>query len=96
MKALVLALFLASPAAAQQQPCDTRAAILAGLTGQYGETRRAMGISGDGWLIEWWGNGDTGTWTITKTSAGGVMCMIGSGQNFQTIAETLPKPGTEM
>ena len=34
---------------------------------------------------------ETGTWTITVTTAAGMTCLVASGQAFEELAESLPQ-----
>jgi hypothetical protein len=72
--------------------CGGRASVEQTLTGQYGETRRGMGMAANNMVMELWANADTGSWTITVTTAQGQTCLVASGQNFEPITEA---PGVD-
>lgn len=91
--ALCLGVLIAGSARAQQpQSCGPREAVLAQLQGKYGETRRAIGL-GRNSVMEVHANDQTGSWTITITTANGLTCLVGSGRAFETMAAALPGEG---
>lgn len=73
--------------------CDTRDRINGLLADSYGETRRAMGITGTSTVMELYASDSTGTWTITLTLADGRMCLMASGQGFEALDDPLPARG---
>lgn len=73
--------------------CDTRERVVALLADRYGETRRAVGIAGQTAVMELFAAEATGTWSITMTLPDGQMCLMASGLNYETLAETLPARG---
>ena len=98
MKKLLVALTLllgscAPPAYAQTSGvCATHEAIAAGLLAQYQETPVAIGVMGDGRLIEVFASPDGSTWTIVATSPGGQACVGGAGENWRNIKLTTATP----
>ncbi|GAB4390864.1 hypothetical protein [Albidovulum sp.] len=80
----------ATPAATQ---CAARASIVEALRRDWGETRRGIGLAGDNMVVEVFASAATGSWTITATTAGGVTCLIASGQNFEPLSEPAPAAG---
>ena len=80
--AAVVALLIGLPAFAQPLQCDTRDRVLAYLADQYGETRRALGIAGEGAVMEMFASDATGTWTLTLTLPTGEMCLMASGIGY--------------
>lgn len=85
---------LATDHAFGQAQCAARDRVLAALTDQYGETRRAVGIAGDQAVMELFAAADTGTWTITVTLPDGQMCLVASGASYEAITEELPAKGS--
>lgn len=81
----------AAPAAAAQ--CGPRDAVLAHLAGKYRETRQSVGLAANSMVMEVFASRETGSWTITVTSAQGVTCLVASGQGFEAVAEELPAKG---
>jgi hypothetical protein len=65
------------------------------LAQNYGETRQSIGIGPNNAVIEVFASDDTGTWTITVTSANGQTCLVASGQSFEELAEALPAKGND-
>ncbi len=89
---LTLALFLATPAAAQSLPCGPRAQVLDRLA-QLHQTRRAMGQAGHA-VMELFAAPETETWTLTVTLRDGRMCLLAQGTGFSLRDEVYPAPGT--
>jgi hypothetical protein len=82
------------PAAAQGAPqCAPRAAVVAQLAQKYSETRRSIGIAANNTVMEVYAAEETGTWTITVTTAQGMTCLVASGQGFEAVVEELPAKG---
>ena len=80
--------------AAQATPqCAPRDQILPVLHQKYGETRHGIGLIGSAQVMEIFTNPETGTWTITASLPDGLMCMVASGEHFETVTETLPAKG---
>lgn len=93
--ACMIGLF-AFPALAQQN-CAPRETVTERLASLYGETRQAIGIVGDGGnVMEVFASDERGTWTITVTLPNGLTCLIGDGDAFERLAETLPPQGEDM
>ena len=92
--ALTLTCALCAPARAQGSNCAPRETVLHRLADRYGETRRSVGLGADNTVIEVFA-ADSGSWTITVTTAQGVTCLIASGQAFEALADTLPEPGDD-
>lgn len=81
----------ATLAAAQSaQSCAPREQVVERLATRYGETRQSVGLNSSNRLMEVFASRETGTWTITVTSAEGVTCLVASGQAFQELTEALP------
>ncbi|GFE63277.1 hypothetical protein [Litoreibacter roseus] len=76
--------------AQQRNTCADRAVVLKKLSGQYGETRRSMGLAANNGIIEMHASDNTGTWTITVTRPDGVTCLLAAGNSFEQIEEQLP------
>jgi hypothetical protein len=85
---------LATPALAQDQQCDTRAAVMALLAETYGESPRAIGIAGQASIMEVFASDATGTWTVTITLPDGQMCLVASGSDFEAVAAPIPGDDT--
>ncbi|MDV7145197.1 hypothetical protein R3X27_21145 [Tropicimonas sp. TH_r6] len=89
---LALGWVLSAPAveAQQQRSCGQRDPIVERLAEKYGESRQSIGLGADNSLLEVYASPDTGSWTILVTYASGLSCLMATGQNFETMAETLP------
>lgn len=79
--ALVMAVLVSGPASAQGAQCGPTADVAARLAQGWGESPVAMGLNGQV-LVQLWGNAETGTWTLTATTAAGLTCVVGSGEGF--------------
>ena len=84
---------LTGPAAASN--CAPRDVVVDRLAERYGESRHSMGLGANNRVMEVFASPETGTWTITVTSAGGLTCLVASGQAFETLAEALPEGGDD-
>lgn len=88
-----LAAALAAADIAHSAPqCDSREAVTGLLAERYSETRPAVGIAGQGAVMELYA-AETGTWSITMTLPDGTMCLMASGSNYETVSEDLPAKG---
>ena len=88
-----LAAVLAATQIAHSAPqCDRRETVTALLADRYNETSRAVGIAGQGAVMELYA-AETGTWSITMTLPDGTMCLMASVSNYETVAEDLPAKG---
>lgn len=95
MKTLTAALFgalLLMPAAMPAQAteagtalCGKRQQILDSLENRYAESPRAMGLAGNGSVVELLTSSD-GTWTILVTRPSGMACLAAAGQHWESIA----------
>ncbi|WP_343080921.1 hypothetical protein [Ostreiculturibacter nitratireducens] len=73
--------------------CSDHASVVGHLAGTYGETRRGIGLSADNTVVEVFASTETGTWTITFTTATGHTCLMASGEGFEPVAEEPPAIG---
>lgn len=69
--------------------CGARQMVLKQLVTKYKETPVALGLSGNGQLVELYGSKETGTWTLTATAPTGQMCILASGSDFYVIGPPL-------
>ena len=86
-------LILATQAGWAAPQCAPRDGVLTALTQKYGETRRGIGLAGTEQVMELFANADSGSWTITVTLPDGMMCLVATGQAFESLTEALPAPG---
>jgi len=96
---LGLSVLVAQQAAAQQnRNCAPREAVVERLATTYGERRQSVGLGKQGEqgvMIETFASANTGTWTITVTTANGQTCLVASGQSWEELAEALPPQGND-
>lgn len=90
------AVILATQAAQSAPQCGARDTIVATLAERYGETRRSMGVAANNAVMEVFASTDSGTWTITVTMPDGTMCLIASGEGFESMADQLPAKGEKV
>lgn len=89
----IMAFGVAGPALAAN--CAPRETVVERLASKYGESRKSMGLGANNAVVEVFASEDTGTWTITVTSAKGVTCLVASGQHFEELTEVLPAEGND-
>ncbi len=77
------------------QNCAPRDLVVERLADKYGETRQSMGLGANNNMMEVFASLETGSWTITVTTAQGVTCLVASGQAFEELAEALPPQGDD-
>lgn len=92
----VLAVLFCAPASAQTATnCAPRETVVERLASKYGESRQSMGLGANNAVVEVFASAETGTWTITVTSAHGMTCLVASGQAFEERADALPAKGND-
>ena len=91
--ALVIALtfFTGVAVEAQAVACYDRAALIAVLEGKHGEARIGIAtrkmLNRPARIVEFWANQETGSWSVTETTATGTTCLLMTGQNFDAMSE---------
>lgn len=75
--------------------CGPRAQVVERLASTYGETVQSMGLGSNNGIVEVFASTESGTWTITVTTANGRMCLVASGQAFEAIATATPTGGED-
>ncbi|MCX7561036.1 hypothetical protein OS190_15815 [Sulfitobacter sp. F26204] len=75
--------------------CAAHDTVVARLAEGYGETRQMMGLGANNAIVEVFASEQTGSWTITVTVAGGLTCLVASGQAFEVLAEAKPAKGKD-
>ena len=78
------AVVLSSTAGWAQVACAPRSKIVAALNRQYKETPVGIGLASPERVLELYVS-DAGTWTLLLTGPGGNSCVIGTGQNWETM-----------
>lgn len=91
----ILALAASTGFAQTARNCAPREVIVERLADKYGESRQSIGLGANNSMVEIFAASDTGTWTITVTTAMGLTCLVASGQDYETIAEALPAKGSD-
>jgi hypothetical protein len=82
------AMICASSAGAQQMTCRPYPMLVEVLADQYGEMPLARGLDWRGRLAEWWGNPETGTWSLVTLGPDGLACIPAHGDMYEAIAPT--------
>lgn len=77
------AIFMAVMAGQAQAACFERAQIIARLQAEYGEQRSGGGVQNAQSVIEVLVSPESGTWTILRTGANGMACILVSGTNWR-------------
>jgi len=77
--------FLAIGPAAAQSACGPRDGIVKRLAEVYKESPRAMGIVGNGNLVEVFVS-ESGSWTMMVTVPGRPTCVFSAGNNWRSLA----------
>jgi len=85
-------LALSIPAAADAESCGERDAVLGYLQRDWGERVLTQALAEDGSIIETLVAPNTRTWTVIRTTADGVSCLLLSGGAFDIVAAP---PGIE-
>ena len=67
---------------AAQGLCGNRIEMIEKLKDRYGEVQIWAGLAGGG-IFELWVACPDGTWTILKTSPGGIACMVAAGEGWR-------------
>lgn len=80
-------LLVAGQLRAGEATCLTREELVARLAADYGETRRAIGLSAPDRLVELFVSDATGSWTIAQTDATGRSCLLAFGDHFAAVPE---------
>jgi hypothetical protein len=85
------------PASAEppQPKCAPRAVVVERLASKYGETQQSIGLGTNNAMVEVFASSNSGSWTITVTSATGITCLVASGLAFETLAEVRRIPGKD-
>lgn len=76
--------------------CGERTLVVDRLAETYGESRQSIGLGANNQVVEVFASTETGTWTITVTHPNGMMCLVASGQAYETLAESLQPTGLKL
>lgn len=80
---------------AQGRNCGPRTAVVERLATGFGETRQSVGLGANNAIVEIFASTETGSWSITVTTPGGLTCLVASGQSFEQVVEALPDKGKD-
>lgn len=69
--------------------CGPRTQFLDTLTRRYGEALVALGLAGNGAMMELYATGDGATWTLVISPSGEISCLLAAGENWRAR----PGPG---
>lgn len=86
LTAIALAVSLGMPAWAQA-PCAEKGRVHERLSQVYGETLQSHGLSAGGYMLEIWGNTETGSWSVVRVLPDGMACLVDLGQAFSDSVE---------
>jgi hypothetical protein len=78
----IAALLLAGSQVSAQTNCAATGDVYSIMIDRYGESRIALGLSGKGYLVEFWGNEESQSWTAIVTRPDGVSCIVDQGGQF--------------
>lgn len=94
--ALLAATAAPAQSSSQSRTCAQHSIVVDRLAAAYGESRQSIGIGANNIVVEVFASAITGSWTITMTAAGGLTCLVASGQAYERLTEPLPNtdPGT--
>ncbi len=94
--ALLAATAAPAQSSTQSRNCAQHSTVVERLAAAYGESRQSIGIGANNMVVEVFASVSTGSWTITATAAGGLTCLVASGQAYELLVEPLPNtdPGT--
>jgi len=73
-------------------PCDRHATVIDLLSERYGEAPVALGVTGNGSLVEVLVDAARGTWTIIVTSPEGLSCLVLSGEGWRHLEQIARDP----
>lgn len=83
---LTTALLLAPAVASAEQPtCGSYTEFAEELAMRWGESVIERGLSHEGVILEWWGNPETGTWTVLVVRPDGTACTDNFGEGYETF-----------
>ena len=76
------ALIVAATQADAQSSCAATGDVYSIMIDRYGESRVSLGLSERGYVVEFWGNDKTQSWTVIMTRPDGVSCVVDQGGQF--------------
>ena len=95
MTVTVLTALLVCPVDVQaQQRCAAREHVVNHLAQKYGERRQALGLGGQGAMMEIFASEASGRWTITMPN--GSTCLMAMGQNYEALSKSLMRSSHDL
>ena len=83
-------------ASAAHAACKPRTEAVTELKDRWGETPQLMGtMDKGGKVLEFYGNKETGTWTVIVTDITGISCLRASGEGWARVREDAPEVGED-
>ena len=73
--------------------CDQRTSVVGELTQSFREKPVAVGMQGNGTLLELFASKETGSWTVLITLPSGVSCLTLVGDSFEMLPQKVAGPG---
>lgn len=90
--AVTIAGMWASEVFAQGRNCGDRAVIIERLAERYGEARVLSGLTQTNGVLEFFGNAESGSWTVLITMPNGMTCLVAAGEAFTLSDGPEPTP----
>ena len=84
-------LFAAGASASAQAVCGNRTDFIKQLGNRYAETPIALGLAGNGDLVQVFAAVDGATWTIIVTRPDGLSCLITEGEAWESLPPSRPE-----
>jgi len=72
--------------AGNDRVCAPHETVSYRLNQSFGETRQLVGYTKFNHAVEVFASAKTGTWTMTVTKAGGLTCLVSSGNEFDKVS----------
>lgn len=82
--ALSLAVIAPQTALGQQGPCAKRNDVVEKLGAKYGERLAGRGVVSPTVVFELYASNETGTWTLLRTDATGISCVLMTGDVWES------------
>lgn len=94
---LLVWLVVEAPSVAAQQAndpmtCNRHGDLIETLKDVYAEEPNALGLQGNGHLLEVFVSKKTGSWTIVSTHPDGTSCIIAAGRYWQAVPPATDEP----
>jgi ABC-type transporter MlaC component len=67
------------------QNCDQRGNLVSKLESQFSETQKIVALTGVNIVLEFFGNEETGTWTVLMVNEEGIACISAAGNYWEEV-----------